>query len=728
MSDYTLSAKVTGDASGFSKEMDAAHAKLEATKTKFEALGTKLGDIGKSMQTNGAKLSAALTLPVVVGAKACINAASDYEENLNKVDVAFGNSSKEVKAWSEQALKSFGLSKNQALEATSLFGDMATSMGLARPAAANMSTSLAGLAGDMASFKNIGIDEAMTALNGVFTGETESLKRVGIVMTEANLQSYALSQGITKSYQSMSQAEKVQLRYAYVMEMTKNAQGDYARTADGTANSIRTFQGTVDNLAIAFGQQLLPTFTPIIQKLTNLIEKFAALSPGTQQVIIKVALLAAALGPLLIVSGAVVRSVGSMFTAFSKMPGILSKVSAGYNAVKGAALGAGLRIGGMQGPIAAQGAKLSGLSMVLKKVALGFRTAGAAVKGFLIAFGPIMIAVAAVAGLIAYLWKTNEEFRKSITAAGQQIMSAVTPILQDLATVFSQIVKALAPVISQLAEALAPVLVSLAEALTPIVEALAPLLVLILGAIAKAIQALAPYIAKIVEIIATAIAIVISLIRPIVKFIASVIASIVRAVAPIVKTFADIFGRVFSTVSKIFDRIKDKIGAVFTGIKKAWGGLEDIVSTIFTGIYNAFKTVIDKVKAAFNFVLKGINGAVGIINKIPGVQIKKIEYLVSGTNNWQGGLAYMNEGGRGELTYLPNGSIVVPHDISTTYAKEAARTSGGQIAIDYDALAKAVANGVISIGGSLKDGMREAVDGMGMYIDKREIGRVVEVK
>ena len=124
----------------------------------------------------------------------------------------------------------------------SLFGDMGTSMGLPTDAAAKMSMSLTGLAGDLASFKNLSLDEVQTALAGVFTGETESLKRLGIVMTETNLDAYALANGFGKTTNEMTQAEKVQLRYAYIMEMTKNAQGDYARTADGTANSIRTFQ------------------------------------------------------------------------------------------------------------------------------------------------------------------------------------------------------------------------------------------------------------------------------------------------------------------------------------------------------------------------------------------------------------------------------------------------------------------------------------------------------
>ena len=105
--------------------------------------------------------------------------------------------------------------------------------------AADMSTSLTGLAGDLASFKNIGIDQAMTALKGVYTGEGEALKTLGIVMQDNTLIAYAQAKGYEKQYKEMTQAEKVALRYAYVMDATKNAQGDFARTSDGVANQTR---------------------------------------------------------------------------------------------------------------------------------------------------------------------------------------------------------------------------------------------------------------------------------------------------------------------------------------------------------------------------------------------------------------------------------------------------------------------------------------------------------
>ena len=170
MADYTLSAKITGDSTEFEKAFSTAQKAADNFEAKMKNVSSKLQNVGNSISGFGAKWSLGISTPLTIAGKSMVTAASDYEENLNKIDVAFGKSSDTVKAWAENATKQFGLSRNQALESTALFGDMATSMKLSKSEAADMSMSLAGLAGDLASFKNIGIDQAMTALSSVFTG------------------------------------------------------------------------------------------------------------------------------------------------------------------------------------------------------------------------------------------------------------------------------------------------------------------------------------------------------------------------------------------------------------------------------------------------------------------------------------------------------------------------------------------------------------------------------
>jgi hypothetical protein len=319
MSDQTLRVKIVGDAK---KLVDA-----------FSEVERKASVFGKAMKSTGKKLSLSLTLPLAVAGGAAVKFASDFQESMNKVDVAFGKSKKEVKDFAKTTLKQFGIAEGSALDMAALFGDMATSMGLNQSAASDMSTSLVGLAGDLASFKNIGIDQATTALAGVFTGETESLKRLGIVMTEANLKSFAMERGMNANIKTMTQAQKVALRYKFIMESTSNAQGDFGRTSGGAANQMRIFQESLKELSAKFGQVILPVFTKLVSFANGLLQKFAELSPTTKKLIVIFAGIAAALGPVLYILGTLVTLAPAIGTALTVMMGPIGLVIAGLTAI-----------------------------------------------------------------------------------------------------------------------------------------------------------------------------------------------------------------------------------------------------------------------------------------------------------------------------------------------------------------------------------------------------------
>jgi len=314
-----INIKFKADLSGFSSEMQTALREIDKAGQKFQAIGTQL--------------STYVTLPILAAGGAAIKFASDYNESLNKVDVAFKGSSEEVKSFSKTSLESFGIAAGTALDMSSLFGDMATSMGLPRSEAAKMSTSLVGLAGDLSSFKNISIDVATTALNGIFTGETESLKKLGIVMTEANLQQYAYSQGIRTKIQDMDQASKVQLRYNYIMSVTKNSQGDFARTSGGAANQMRIFSESLKQVAQQFGAIILPVFTSLLQGINGLITSFGQLSEGTKTTIVILLGVAAAIGPILLGLGAIMSLLPTLAAGFTALTGPVGLVIAGLVAV-----------------------------------------------------------------------------------------------------------------------------------------------------------------------------------------------------------------------------------------------------------------------------------------------------------------------------------------------------------------------------------------------------------
>ena len=278
-----------------------------------------LSKIGAGATKAGAVMSVGLTAPILLATRSMFNMASDYEESLNKVKVAFGETSDQVINFSEGTLESYGIAKGTALEMASLFGDMGTSMQIPQAEASNMSQSLVGLAGDLASFKNVGLDQASNALKGIFTGEGESLKSLGVVMTDATLSAYALAQGIKKPMNEMTQAEKVQLRYNYVMASTKNAQGDFARTSDGSANSARIMTESIKELQVAFGQKLLPVITPLIQKTTSLIQGFTNLDGDTQGLILKIGGIVAVIGPALLIFGKFATAINAIQKATKRL-------------------------------------------------------------------------------------------------------------------------------------------------------------------------------------------------------------------------------------------------------------------------------------------------------------------------------------------------------------------------------------------------------------------------
>lgn len=291
------------------KDADKLKQNMNGVDSAMQTATASAAKMSAGMAVAGAAMTAAVTVPIINAGKAAFGMASDFEENVNKVNVAFKENAQTVMDWSETSLEAFGLSQNSALEAASLFGDMGTAMGLTTGEAADMATSLTGLAGDLASFKNIDIAQAQTALSGVFTGEGEALKTLGVVMQDSTLEAFALAQGTQTAYDEMTQAQKVALRYAFVMDATKNAQGDFANTSDGAANSSRTLTETLKELGVSFGQVLLPVVTPIIQKITELVKWFGSLSQETKTAIVIVAGVFAALGPLLLGASAAIMAV-----------------------------------------------------------------------------------------------------------------------------------------------------------------------------------------------------------------------------------------------------------------------------------------------------------------------------------------------------------------------------------------------------------------------------------
>ena len=274
-------------------------------------------EVSQTAEKVGSGLSKYVTLPIVGLYTAATKGAADLVETVGKTQVVFGEFYDQIDQWSQSSIQTMGVARSTALDMASLYGDMATGMGFSKEAAADMSMELTRLAADMASFKNISIDMAQTALKSVFTGETESLKNLGVVMTQANLQAYALSQGIEKNIASMTQAEQVTLRYNYVMAQTANAQGDFARTGDSLSNQSRKLAQTVKQLGETAGTLLIPKVTSVVVALQSAAQWVAELDDGTKNIILTIGAVVAAAGPLMLVGSKALKLITGIKAALA---------------------------------------------------------------------------------------------------------------------------------------------------------------------------------------------------------------------------------------------------------------------------------------------------------------------------------------------------------------------------------------------------------------------------
>lgn len=248
------------DSQGFSK--GAAN-----LKSQFKGLSGSVGKLGIA-------IAAAFSVKEIVAfGKEAIKLGSDLQEVQNVVDVTFTTMNEQVNEFAKNAAKTAGLSETMAKRYVGTFGAMAKSFRFTEEEAYNMSTALTQMAGDVASFYNLTQDEAYTKLKSVFTGETESLKDLGVVMTQTALDDYALRKGLGKTTDQMSEQEKVALRYQFVLEQLSGASGDFLRTSNSWANQTRLLTLQFDQLKATIGQGLINVLTPAIQMLNELLEK-----------------------------------------------------------------------------------------------------------------------------------------------------------------------------------------------------------------------------------------------------------------------------------------------------------------------------------------------------------------------------------------------------------------------------------------------------------------------
>lgn len=245
---------------------------VSAIKKSFNGLGSAVKKIG--LLIGGAFAVGKL----VQFGKECTKLGSDLNEVQSVVNVVFPNMTEKVNEFSKKAVKTAGLSETMAKKYVGLFGSMAKQFNFTESQAYDMSTQLTQLAGDVASFYNISQDLAYIKLKSVFSGETETLKDIGVVMTQNALDEYALANGYGKTTSAMTEQEKVALRLAFVQKQLSAASGDFIRTSDNWANQVRVMQLQLQSLKATVGQGLINLFTPVIKVINTLLAKLATVA------------------------------------------------------------------------------------------------------------------------------------------------------------------------------------------------------------------------------------------------------------------------------------------------------------------------------------------------------------------------------------------------------------------------------------------------------------------
>lgn len=306
----TLSVALRLDSSDFRSGMAQAQSDLGGFKK-------SLGRIGSNLSNAGQGLVRGVTLPVVAAGAAFVNWAVDTEESLNKVGEIFEENAGQITDWSKTSATAFGLSQGEALEAAGTLGNLFKGVGLSNDLLPEFSTNIVQAAADLGSFNNVDPSQVLEDLQSGLVGETEPLRKYGILLNEAAVEAKAMELGLVGANGEITEAAKVQARYALILEQVGDAEGDFARTSGGLANRMRILRARFKDIGAEIGKDLIPAVEKIAGWFEKLLTAFGRLSPGMRRWVVIIALAAAALGPLLVAIGSVVSAIATLAVLFN---------------------------------------------------------------------------------------------------------------------------------------------------------------------------------------------------------------------------------------------------------------------------------------------------------------------------------------------------------------------------------------------------------------------------
>ncbi|WP_417088885.1 peptidoglycan DD-metalloendopeptidase family protein [Eubacterium maltosivorans] len=381
-------------------------------------------------------------------------------------------------------------------------------------------------------------------------------------------------------------------------------------------------------------------------------------------------------GPIPIIIAAVAALVGALVVAYNTSETFRNAVNNLFS-----------KIAESVGPIIEQAiSAFSGLGTVISDV-LGFAFVNIVpvLARFLEFIGQMVVGIAP---LIAQLVGSLAPVIATIVTVLMNVIQAIMPALGAALNVIMSVLEAVGPVVmnilsivvsvvSSIIQTLSPILSVIGLIVTTIIASVSPIITFIADAVAIIIQVIGKILYTITGVLSTAFKVTSETWTNIMSFITGVVNGITGVISKISAVAGTVFNGIYTVCSNIMNKVDGVIQGVFDAIRSSWEGLTGFVGGIFNGISDSVNELVNQVKGFVNGVIGGINAAVGLINKIPGVTISEIPYLARGTDNFKGGFARINEGGRGELVMLPDGTQVIPHDVSMKYASEAAKASMG---------------------------------------------------
>lgn len=293
---------------------DQLNKDLSQAKSKLQS---SLAGIQQKMKSFGVGASAALTAPLAFFGKKAFDAAADAAEMESKLDVVFGKAADDVRKWADETGKAVGRSSTELRRAAADTQSLLISAGVGAAEATKMSTSMAQLAIDTASFNNASDTQAIEAFQKALLGENEMLKSVGFSLSAVEVQNEALKLGYEGSVAQMDAATKAAATFSALLGKTAQAQGDAARTINSSSNQVKVFHAALADVTLVIGQQLLPVFTPLITALASALRFFAELPAPMQQMTVVALGITAALGPLALILGTISTPILAIGAALS---------------------------------------------------------------------------------------------------------------------------------------------------------------------------------------------------------------------------------------------------------------------------------------------------------------------------------------------------------------------------------------------------------------------------